>query len=390
MTKRLALLFVLLLSAAALALSQSKSSQQKTTPPSLDTAPPDAADEDGVIRASINLVDLLVSVRDKKGAIAKDLTQGDFRVFEDSKEQEIRRFSRETDLPLTIGMVVDVSGSVADEIPDERTAARKFFDQVLRPQDQAFIIEFDSDATMLQDTTNSIARLQDGLDGLGAEARPRPKFFVDPAVLGPIQYWQMPFPGGGPFPGGSPFPGGGRNPSPYPGGGGGGGTPPIRGQRTRGGTVLYDAVFLASDEVLKPLTGRKAIILITDGEDQGSLTSLSEAIEVTLKADTIVYSIFVKRDVFGSGSEDVLQRISGDTGGRVFTLQKRNLDKIFKEIEEELRSQYSISYVSSNPIEDGGYRRVDVKTKSSDYAPRTRKGYFARKADKTESARVIK
>lgn len=369
MTRKVASVFVLLLSLVALTFAQ-----QRTRPPALDTSP----DEDGVIRGGISLVDLLVSVRDKKGLIAKDLKQADFRIFEDSKEQEIRRFARETELPLTIGMVVDVSGSVADEIPDERLAARKFFDQVLRAQDQAFIIEFDSDATLLQDTTSSIDRLQQGLDELGLDGQmPRPRFLVEPA-----QFWQMPFPGGSPFPGGRYPPGG----SPYP----GGGTPPISGPRGGSGmkgTVLYDAVFLASDEVLKSLTGRKAIILITDGEDRGSMTSLSNAIETTLRADTIVYSIFVKRDTFGSGSEDILERISGDTGGRVFRLQKRNLDKIFQEIEEELRSQYSISYVSSNTVEDGGYRRVDVKMTSPNYTARTRKGYFAHKADKSESAR---
>ena len=363
MARRLAQLAVLLLCIAALALSQ----QRK---PTLEKVP---VDEDTVIRGGISLVDLLVSVRDKKGAVAANLQQTDFRILEDGRQQEIRRFTRETDLPLTIGMVVDVSGSVADEIPDEQVAARLFFNQVLRPQDQAFLIRFASEAELLQDTTSSLSKLQSGLDELGAGMRPvRPRFFVDPSA----QFFQFPFPS--PFPGGG---GGGSRRGPYP-GGGGGGTPPISGgQGGRGGqnkgTVLNDAVFLASDEVLKPLTGRKAIILITDGEDHGSLVSLSEAVEATLKADTIVYSIFVKRDVFGPNSEDVLQRLSGDTGGRVFTLQRRNLDKIFKEIEEELRAQYSIAYVSSNPAEDGGFRRIDVQMMDKSYTARTRKGYFA-------------
>lgn len=373
MARRLALFVTLLLGVAAVALSQQRR-------PSVDQLP----GEDEIIRGGINLVDLLVSVRDKKGFVAANLQQTDFRILEDGKQQEIRRFARETDLPLTIGMVIDVSGSVADEVPDEQIAARKFFDQVLRPQDQAFLIRFAFQTEMLQDTTNSISKLQQGLDELGADLREPPRFFVDPSNTNFMNYFQFPFPT--PFPGGNPFPGGGgggrRNP--YPGGGGGGGTPPITGPRNRGnaGTVLYDAVFLASDEVLQPLTGRKAIILITDGEDHGSLVSLSEAVEATLKADTIVYSIFVKRDVFGAGSEDVLERLSGDTGGRVFRLQKRNLDKIFKEIEEELRAQYSISYVSSNPAEDGAYRRVDVQMVDKSYNARTRKGYFAAKASR--------
>jgi VWFA-related protein len=144
-----------------------------------------------------------------------------------------------------------------------------------------------------------------------------------------------------------------------------------------GGTVLYDAVFLAADEVLRPTTGRKAIILITDGEDQGSLVPLSRALEAAAKSDVIIYSIFVKPDRRGGVGEDVLERLSGETGGRIFRLEKRNLEKIFAEINEELRSQYSISYNPTNTARDGAYRRIEIQMADKSMKPQARKGYYA-------------
>ena len=324
------------------------------------------AAQDVVIRGGVALVDLLVTVRDKKGALAKNLKQSDFRILEEGQEQQITRFARETDLPLTIGMLVDVSGSVAKEVSDERRAARQFFTQVLRPQDQAFIIGFSRTAELLQDTTDSIQKLQQGLDDLlppGKAANPSQVVFAQ-------------FPGRFPLP--IPGPGRGRVPGPRPGGGRtkGPGRGPGRGA-VLGGTVLYDAVFLAADEVLRPATGRKAIILITDGEDQGSLVPLSRALEAAVKSDVIIYSIFVKPDRRGGTGEDVLERLSGETGGRVFRMEKRNLEKIFNEINEELRSQYSISYSPTNTARDGAYRLIEIQMADKSMKTQARKGYYA-------------
>ena len=330
-----------------------------------------AAAQEPVIRGGVDLVDLLITVHDKKGALVKDLQQSDFTVLEDGKSQEIRRFARETDLPLTIGMLIDTSGSVATELAEERRAARQFFEQVLRKQDKAFVISFGREATLEQDVTDSLRKLEDGLDSVRAE-----EINIRPRQVVSQNQFQFPFPGGGGGVGGrgrsrfpipTPTPQPRRNP---PGGGRGG-------QITLGGTVLYDAIFLASDEVLKPQSGRKAIILITDGEDRGSKLRLSDAIEAAQKSDTMIYSIFVKPDRRGSGAEDVLERLSNETGGRVFRLERRNLDKIFAEINEELRSQYSLSYASSNPDRDGYFRRIEVRMKDKTQIATTRNGYYA-------------
>jgi VWFA-related protein len=320
--------------------------------------------QEPVIRGGVDLVDLLITVRDKKGNLVKDLEQSGFTVFEDGKQQEIRRFSRETELPLTLGMLIDVSGSVAEELVEERRAARQFFEQVLRKQDRAFVISFGREAMLEQDLTDSLRKLEDGLD----EVRPDGLYSRPRQLIGQNQFPGQ-YPGGGrnrfPIPVPAPQPR--RNPGP----GGRGG------QITLGGTVLYDAIYLASDEVLKPVSGRKAIILITDGEDHGSKVRLSEAIEAAQKSDTIIYSIFVKPDRRGSGADDVLERLSTETGGRMFRLERRNLDKIFAEINDELRSQYSLSYASSNPDRDGYFRKIEVRMKDKNQKAATRAGYYA-------------
>lgn len=308
-----------------------------------------SAAQETVIRGGVSLVDLLVTVRDKKGALLKDLKQTDFKVFEDGKQMEIRGFARETDVPLTIGMVVDISGSVATKIPEERLAARKFFDTVLRPQDQAFVISFGRSATLLQDMTGSKPKLQDGLDELGPD-----RLVATPPDVVMAQ-----------------FPRGPRFPLPGP-------PPPRRGKGPAiqmGGTVLYDAVFLAADEVLKPAGGRKAIILLTDGVDQGSKVTLSRALEAAQRYDVIVYSIQV-RSAMGR-TVPVLEQLSTETGGRVFRLDGK-LDKIFAEISDELRSQYSLSYAQPEGSHDGAFHRIEIQTGNKSHKIQARKGYYAR------------
>ncbi len=196
--------------------------------------------------------------------------------------------------PLTIGMLIDVSGSMEALIPIERTAGSEFFQQVLRKQDLAFLISFGKDSELMQDSTGSPRQLERGLNDL------------KPNVA--ISF------GGGPVPTAN----------------------------NQAGTVLYDAVFLAADERLRRETGRKVIILITDGEDTGSRKSRDQAIEAAQKSDAIIYSIFYSDPRYGGGNEGVLKRMSEETGGRVFRVSGRgNLDSIFKEIQEEMRTQYS-------------------------------------------------
>jgi VWFA-related protein len=285
-------------------------------------------DEGPVIRAGISLVNVLASVRDKKNALIANLEQKDFQVLEDGKPRVIRYFAREADQPLTIGMLVDVSGSLASMIPVERRAGAQFFDKVLRDKDMAFVISFGKEAELLQDTTGSARLLQRGLNDL----RPNSGFQ-------------------GPTPGTLPT--------------------------TSAGTVLYDAIYLAAEDRLKQEAGRKVIILITDGADNGSKTSRSTAIEAAQKADAIVYSIYYHDPEYFS-DPGVLKRISDETGGRMYEVGRdTNLDKIFAQIEEELRTQYSISFEPGNPVKDGSYHKLDVKAVSKDYKVQARKGYYA-------------
>ena len=283
-----------------------------------------------MIRGGVDLVNVLATVRGKNGALIGNLEQSDFKIFEDGKEQEIRYFTRESNLPLTIGMLIDVSGSMESIIPVERRAGGQFFEQVLRKDDLAFIISFGKDSELLQDSTSSPRLLQRGLDDLKLNTR-----------VGGIQ------PG------------------------------PVPTAASQAGTVLYDAVFLAADERLRRETGRKVIILITDGDDTGSRVSLQKAIEAAQKSDAIIYSIFYSDPRYRS-DQGVLKRMSEETGGRVFDVGRRmNLDDIFKQIQEEMRTQYSISYSPANSVKDGSYRKLEMKMSNKDYKVQARKGYYA-------------
>jgi VWFA-related protein len=289
----------------------------------------------------------------------KDLTQDDFLLDEDGQSQTIRYFSRETDLPLTLGLLVDTSGSQRNVLGEERTASFRFLDKVVREdKDMAFVIHFDFEVELLQDLTNSKAALQKSIDQL---------------EIGMGRRQQR---GGG---GG--YPGGGRR-----GGGGGRG-------RGGGGTDLYDAVFLGADEIMKKQHGRKALIILSDGVDTGSKLSLSAAVESAQRADTLVYSIlFSDRDAYGGfggfggfgrgrmnepDGKTVLQRMSAETGAHFFEVSKRMpIDKVYAALEEELRSQYSIGYTPDSKATSSDFRRIHLTTKQKTLIVQTREGYY--------------
>ena len=301
--------------------------------------------DQATIKVDVDVVSVLCSVRDKRGALIGNLTKDDFQVFDEGKQQEIRYFNRETDLPLTIGLLVDVSRSQENLIEVERRAASQFFSSVLRPKDMAFLISFGSEAELLQDSTNSATLLRRALDGLR----------VNGAV-------------------------GGLQPGPVPTMGGG--------QR---GTILFDTVFLAADEKLKGEVGRKVIVLITDGVDVGSRYRLSQALEAAHKSDAIIYSIYyVDPMAYGGGGfyggapgDGDLKKLSEETGGRLFRAsRKTTLDDIFKQIQEEMRSQYAIGYSPSNPGAPGAFRKLELKTTSKDQKVQARKGYYVGSASR--------
>jgi VWFA-related protein len=291
----------------------------------------------------VDLVNILFTVRAKKGGqLIPNLEKSDFKVFEDNKQQTIQHFSKETDLPLTLGLLIDISASQGALIEIERQAASSFFSSVIRPKDEAFLISFGQDTELLQDFTNSPRLLQSGLRGLRGD-------------------------GGGPYV---------RSRVPV-------NTGPV--PTTPRGTLLYDAVYLASNEKLKGEVGRKALILITDGEDQGSTYDRRTAIEAAQKSDAIIYSIYyVDRGFYMSagmgfgGDENTLKKMSEETGGHVFTVSSKHpLSEVFKEIQDELRNQYSIGYESTNSARDGSFRRIDIKVDNPDYRVQARTGYYA-------------
>ncbi len=293
------------------------------------------------IKVEVNVVNIMCSVRDNRGALVPSLGKEDFQVSEEGKPQEIRYFERETNLPLTLGLLVDVSASQKMLIETERRAAERFFSSVLRQKDLAFLMSFGAEAELIQDFTGSVVLLRDGLDGLKLSVPPMsPTSSPVPTVYKPR------------------------------------------------GTILFDSVYSAATEKLRSEVGRKAVVVITDGVDTGSRVKLASAIEAAQKADMIIYSIYyVDPGAYGGSgfgyapSNGDLRRMSEETGGRMFEVNRRNtLDDIFRQIQEEMRSQYAIGYVSTNSAADGSYRRVDIRAKQNGFKVQARKGYYAVKA----------
>ncbi len=307
--------------------------------------PAEADDVTTSIKVDVDVVNLLCSVRNKAGGLVGNLSKDDFVLLEDGKPQTIKYFTRETDVPLTIGLLIDISGSQARLIEDERRAAYQFFSQVLRKKDMAFLISFGPECELLQDFTNSPRLLQAALEGLHVES----------AVAG-------------------------LHPGPVP-----------TASKLRG-TVLYDAVYLAATDRLQKEVGRKAMVLITDGVDQGSRLKKEAAIESAQKSDAIIYGIYYVDHAayfgmggFGMGVSDAaLKQMSDETGGRLLRVdRKHTLNDIFTQIQEEMRSQYAIGFTSTNPNKDGRFRRREPKTREKNQKVQARKGYYAMPADKS-------
>jgi VWFA-related protein len=324
----------------------------------------------------VNVVNVFATVREKDGKIVRDLGKDDFNILEDGRPQVIRYFSQQSDLPLVLGLLVDTSGSERRMISTERAATRTFLEQVLRPEkDKAFLIHFDHDVELLEDVTSSRERLEKALGLLDSSASRPPQD---------------------------------SNPDDNSQGGGGRG----RGRGGHGhfghmGTAFYDAIYLASGELMSKQTGRKALIMLTDGEDSGSKISLAEAITSSERAETLAYSIriadsegFPQRGFGGPGGgghhgggrggpgagrdggmnrpdgKKILEQISRETGGSYFEMsKKKTIDQIYKQIDEELRSQYSIGYSSDLPG-DTGFRKIQLTVKRKGLTVQSRDGYY--------------
>ncbi len=295
------------------------------------------------LKVNVEVVQLFFNVKDKHGALIPGLTKDTFDIFEDGQPQTIKYFKAETDLPLTLGILLDTSGSQLRVLGMEKEVGGSFLESIMRGKDEAFIISFGTDIDLLQDFTSSVSRLRHALDdakmnsgGVGCSGGP----------IGPQ----------GPIPCSS------------------------TGQR---GTALYDAVYLASHDEFSHEVGRKAMILLTDGEDEGSRLKIKDAVEAAQKADAICYVLLIAdRGFYGIGGyrgDYEMKKLTEETGGRVIMVGNK-IDKLreaFEQISQELRSQYNIGYTPSNGKRDGSFRKVEIKPKQGDYKVQARSGYYA-------------
>jgi len=276
------------------------------------------------LKVNVDLVNVQFSVTDRHGRFIPGLKKDDFVLQEDGKRQDILHFARENELPLTIGMLVDTSPSVRPVFEEEKDTAESFLESILKPNDLAFVIGFDRSVTLVQDLTD----------------RPRLlKVAIDDLQIG-------------------------------------------------GGTSVYDAVYLACKEKLAHEAGRKTIILISDGEDTTSKTKFFEALVAAHQSDTVIYAIsnsphgFFARGAAAGGGGDpgTLRKFSEETGGATFFVDRPgSFQRIFDEIAQELRSQYSLGYISTNSTKDGKFRQIKIVPRDSNYMIRARKGYYAPK-----------
>ena len=365
-------------------------SQNSTTAPA--TTPPAAqspATPTTTLSVDVKVVTLPVTVRDKHGKIVLNLSKDDFALEEDGKPQTIRYFNQETNLPLTVGLLVDTSMSERDNLDKERAASRTFLDQMItRPTDRAFVIHFDREVELLQDLTADHGKLEKAVGEIDTTS----------AVESTPSRDQ-----------------------------GSGGTRARHGA----GTLLYDAIFLACDEVMKKQTGRKAIVVLTDGEDRGSQETLNSAIESAQRSETVVYTIYYGGHEdhdrgFSSGPDDndgypgggypgrrypgggypgggypgggypgggryprggsqqngpsgkkILQQIAQESGGRYFEVKKKDsVDDVYAAIAEELRTQFILGYTPPKD-QSSGYHSIHLTTKDKDQTVQTRAGYYS-------------
>ena len=312
--------------------------------PPVSNAPAQPEDDQSVatFKLQVNLVDMFFTVKDKQGNLVPHLTQDDCTVFEDKVPQKLKTFVAETHQPLTLGILLDTSGSQYRVLPLEQDVGGQFLERVLEKKDEAFLLSFDVNVDLLQDFTNSSRML----------SRAMSKAEINTAG------------GGG---GGIP--------------GAGGGTIPSIGAPK--GTVLYDAVYLASNEKMTQETGRKAMILLTDGEDEGSTHKIQEAISAAQKSNVIVYCILIADrgfyGGFGYSGYSAMKKLTDETGGRLIDVGNngKKLEAAFQQIEDELRTQYVATYTPSNIKLDGTFRHVTVECKGDGLKPQVRKGYYA-------------
>jgi VWFA-related protein len=312
--------------------------------PPVSTAPA-APEEEPVatLKLSVSLVDVVFTVKDKSGSLVPHLGKNDCTISEDKVPQTLKNFAAESHLPLTLGILLDTSGSQQRVLSLEQDVGSQFLERVLEKKDEAFLLSFDVDVDLLQDYTNNARQLSRAMSHAEINTA------------------------GGNGAGGIP--------------GAGGGTIPTIGAPK--GTVLYDAVYLAANQKMSQETGRKAMILLTDGEDEGSRVKINEAITAAQKSNVIVYAILIADrgfyGGFGYSGYSAMKKLTEETGGRLIDVGNngKKLEAAFQQIEDELRTEYVATYMSTNTKLDGGFRKLSVECRGDGMKVQVRKGYFA-------------
>jgi VWFA-related protein len=280
--------------------------------------------QEPIFTSGVQVVNLLATVRDKKGAILRDLTKDDFTILENGRPQKISYFTRETDLPLTIGLLIDTSLSQTKMLDAERGASMRFIDQVLREnKDHVFIMQFDLGVQTPQPLTGSHKDLSQALALVDTPTRSQ-----------------------------------------------------LRGQFS-GGTLLFDAVVEASQDIMKKQQGRKALIVLSDGGENGSDATLSDAVEAALRAETLIYTIFYSDGSYGN-SRNIMKSLANGSGGGYFEVSKKQpIDQVYAIIEEDLRNQYSVGFVSDKPAEVSEFRKIQLAVDRPGLVVQSRDRYWA-------------
>src|ERR1700730_3446292 len=296
--------------------------------------PQDPQAQGPVIRTQVNLVNLFVTVRDRNKRIVTDLKQPDFKLQEDGQDQQIAFFSKEVTMPITLALLLDTSGSEQFMLGAIQDMGGRFLDRVLKKGEEALVMSFDTDVDLLSDFTDDRGQLDRAIRKTRINA---------------------------------PMGGGMINPGPVP-------------SSHVTGTAFYDAVYLACNEKLTSEAGRKAIVVVTDAQDEGSKVRLEEAIEVAQRTDTVVHILLVADPHYG-GNQGAAKQMTDETGGRMIVANsEKHLAEAFDQISEELRSQYTLGYYPTNAPHDGKFRKIKVETNNHDYKVLARKGYYAPKS----------
>ena len=330
---RNSLIAIVVLAIALVPISLSAAQPQKPKSPPKSDKNAEGAQDEQAIKIGTQLVTVPFNVTDKRNRYINDLSKDDVEVLEDSKPQEVFSFERQTDLPITIAMLIDISGSQQWTLPQEVSAGKRFFKRVLRPRkDLAAVITFEHESVLVQNLTSDLERLDRALDECRVPAEA-------------VTYRR-------------------------------GGTPPINNSGV-GSTALYDSIYSVSSDLLRREAGRRVIILVTDGDDTSSSVKMREAIERPWRSEIRVDSVGIGGPM--GVDHGTLKKIADETGGRAFfPRSEEDLDKAYAQIDEDLRSQYVLAYTPANATRDGSFRTIQVKVKNHvDLTVRHRRGYFA-------------